>query len=635
MATPGADALPCIAEAWSAYSGDRARWWQIAGHHWPELAFVAGLSLYLGLCVDMRLVFWNQNDLFLWHPDYFRAFFSTLGGPSAWLGKLVLQAGQAGWPGAVTVATLAGTVLLAARVIWSQVTPVSASHPCWMMTAVLLGVVHSQYGYGLTTAVELTLVLLGTAIYVRVRSGASLVRWSWFASLTLVLFYLAGRAGWTLVACSVIYELCVAGRRRLACLLVATAAAAVVAARVLVSYLPPSESHLPVLGSSFLIPRVSDAWLRAGLLVYFPLCLLVLLVVRRPIACRLRRPRLVCGVVVALAGLLILRFSTAAETRQLLAIDLAAHNAQWKTVLYEAGKSVRPAAYADFVNQDVNLALYHLGRLPDDMFTFPQVRLFCEHGFGGRGRIFSRKAFDLLLELGRVSEAEVIAHNDFEGHPSALFLMRIARTKMIKGQSEAARLYLNVLRDDLTYGGWAAECLEHLEQQATWCEPAVEQVKSRMLTDDDAHRTQVRLPDGSWSVSAAQTLLSLLECNPKNRMAFEYLMALYLLQRDHAAVVRELPRLRAFGYPRTPRLYEEAALLHVGNQRERPPMTAAGAVVNGCLIRRDTMARFLHLVDIDQTYRGFANPAAQSAILNELGGTYFAYVFCGSDPDHD
>ncbi len=153
-----------------------------------------------------------------------------------------------------------------------------------------------------------------------------------------------------------------------------------------------------------------------------------------------------------------LKMSAPQVTKSLLEIDFASNNHQWETVL-RAASGLPAQLYADYANQDVNQALYHLGRLPDEMFSYPQWRLFCDHGFGARGRMFSRKAFDLLLELGRVNEAEVIAHNDFEGHPSAVFLMRIARTKIVKGENDAARLYLNVLRDDLCYGSWAAGLL--------------------------------------------------------------------------------------------------------------------------------------------------------------------------------
>ncbi len=59
-------------------------------------------------------------------------------------------------------------------------------------------------------------------------------------------------------------------------------------------------------------------------------------------------------------------------------------------------------------------------------------------------------------------------------------------------------------------------------------------------------------------------------------MAFEYLMSLHLLKRDYAAVVEELSRLQLFSYPKTPLTYEEAALLHAGNQREIPQMTSSG-----------------------------------------------------------
>ena len=70
------------------------------------------------------------------------------------------------------------------------------------------------------------------------------------------------------------------------------------------------------------------------------------------------------------------------------------------------------------------------------------------------------------------------------------------------------------------------------EEGQELCEPELEEVRSRMITQDDVLQTQVKLPDGSWSISTEKSLLSLLDRNPRNQMAFEYLMAVHLLTRD-------------------------------------------------------------------------------------------------------
>ena len=140
--------------------------------------------------------------------------------------------------------------------------------------------------------------------------------------------------------------------------------------------------------------------------------------------------------------------------------------------------------------------------------------------------------------------------------------MRIALTKLIKGRPAAAGVYLNVLRDDLTYGSWAEGHLERLRGNRSLDEPEILRVRSRMVTEDDVHLTQVRLPNGEWSVSAEKTLESLLARNPRNRMAFEYLMAHYLMELDLKRAVQRLRSLDNFNYPHIPRSYEEALLLY-------------------------------------------------------------------------
>jgi hypothetical protein len=65
-----------------------------------------------------------------------------------------------------------------------------------------------------------------------------------------------------------------------------------------------------------------------------------------------------------------------------------------------------------------------------------------------------------------------------------------------------------------------------------------------------------------------QTLAALLKRNPRNKMAFEYLMACYLVTGQVDKIVANVGKLREFGYERIPPLYEEAILIYYGSWRQ-------------------------------------------------------------------
>jgi len=641
-------------------------------------------AMYLNYAVDVRLVFWNQNDLFLWNLRFAAQFVVAAGQPSEWLGKLLLQVCHSGWLGTLAITLLVGILFVLGQGVLTRMAPQARRSYAWMVPAVLLLLLHSHYGYAPSNTVGLVFALSATWLYLLAAGWAGWQRLSLFVAISVVLYYLAGRTYVLFAGCCLVVEFGIIRKPALGLVQLVVAAAVPVGIDRGLAHLNATLWHVELPETSYLIDAPPAAWLQPALYAYYPACMVFLAVLPRLLAARERRrqaasrsdtnqqvtrtprtepasakwgdatsgsvqqrkPRSQRGrhwprwratlrtaapyLLLVVASVVGIAWLAPRTTRQLLAIDWAAEHHDWQGVL-QAAAGLPPGLYADYANQDVDLALYHLGRLPSEMFAYPQLQLFADHGFGSRGRLFSRKAFDLFLELGRVNEAEAIAHNDWESHPSAAFLMRGALTKLIKGQSNAARVYLNVLRDDLTYGAWAEDYLERLRQDPELNEPEILCVRSRMITADDAHLTQVRLPGREWSVSAEKTLASLLTRNPANRMAFEYLMAVHLLNKDLAAVVAQLPRLQALSYPDTPLLYEEAALLYARDHRTALQMTARGAVVAGCPISDRTLNRFQRLVDIGNMHRGFANPSAREAVRRDLGPTYFSfYLFDGN-----
>ena len=642
--------------------------------------FLAFFGFYLLTWVDMRLVFWNQNDLFLWSFRFARDFMVSPGHPCQWLGKLLLQLCYFGWPGALVVVTVVWVLLISAKGFFSRVDPSTRTCDTWVIPAILLVVLHSQYTFSLSATSGLALALAAGNVYVRVPCRRSWARLAIFFAGSVFLYYVAGDAYYTFAACCLVYELLAAKRRVLGLSFLLVAPAVKFGIDGALFYINLAYLHFDIPEASCLVPHQSmEERILEILYAYFPACALYIAI--KPAAfARLKRqwrrggegeirqnglkpsqmeaigtrdnrdgpqecvsqgsePRLtgmlairrwvltpILLVVVAGAGV---KFSHTSSNKKILRIDYYSSNRMWDEVLWEA-KSVPSRIRADYVSQDIYVALYHTGRLPYDMFSYPPSSLFVAHDFGGRGRLFSRKGYDLYLALGRVNEAESIAHNALEQHLSAELLMRIALVKMVKGQIGAARLYLNVLRDDLLYGRWARGYLERLQEDPDLAgEPEILKVRSLMIRKDDAHLVYGEAEGRSIPVSTERQLTSLLEHNPRNRMAFEYLMAIHLLRTDVEALVAQLPRVKEFPYPNTPTLYEEAAMLCAVDRTNDLVTSETGVTACGWPISEETRRRCGRLQEIISTFGGLENPMARDAVARRLGNRYLFYYFYG------
>ncbi len=524
-----------------------------------ELVFLAVFSLYLYGCVDLRLVFWNQNDLFPWSARFAHDFLVTPGEPCDWLGRLLLQSCFFGWPGVIAVTASVAVLLFSARDYFSRIGPAPVARYVWVVPAVLLAVLHSQYTFSLSATLALAMAMLASSLYVRISCRQGWFRFAVFAAASLVLNHAVGEAYYVFAACAVIYEFLAAKRRRLGLSLLLVVLAVKFGAEPVLRWLSSEWFRAGPPEASYLIPRPGwEAAMLKALYLYYPVSALI--VASRhwagPLAAALGRFPLgrtrrtartgpilrTCGwamaplIVLAAAGVGV-KWSGAAKMKKVLMIDFSASRCDWETVLREA-ESLPAGIPAEAVSYDINRALYHTGRFPYEMFSYPQSRLLADHSFGARGRLLAREAFDLLLDLGRVNEAETVAHDDLERHLSAEFLKRISSVKRIKGQTGAALVYLNVLCGDLIYGPWAKCRRDRLQEDLDAPEAEIAQARSRMIVTDDAPLTHGEVRERSNSVHADRWLVSLLERDPHNRMAFEYLMASRLIDRNLEEIVR-------------------------------------------------------------------------------------------------
>jgi hypothetical protein len=219
-----------------------------------------------------------------------------------------------------------------------------------------------------------------------------------------------------------------------------------------------------------------------------------------------------------------------------------------------------------------------------------------------------------FLELGQVGEAEHLAHEALENEEENLETLRLlAKINILKGRPAAARVFLSVLGMVPFERKWAERCLSELETDPTLPgNHELEQIRSRLVKTDLVHLD---------TTPAEFLLIQLLESNPHNQMAFEYLMSYYLLSRQGDKFVERLSQLNDFGYASFPRNWEEAVLLFQG-------LKGVQVDLHGRQMRPETLQRFQQY---SQTAAMKPSRTAEDcrALARDFGDTYWYYYYFG------
>jgi hypothetical protein len=133
----------------------------------------------------------------------------------------------------------------------------------------------------------------------------------------------------------------------------------------------------------------------------------------------------------------------------------------------------------------VNLALYHTGRLSQDMFAYLQhsEALILT---GEDHSVLHWHKFDTLLDLGLMNLAEkdlTECLETFGAQP--MILQRLALANLVKGKIGAARIYLGALQKTLFFSTWARDYLSRLDGDPTLArDPQIQQQRAHLLRKD-------------------------------------------------------------------------------------------------------------------------------------------------------
>ncbi|MBM3475923.1 MAG: hypothetical protein FJX75_21860 [Armatimonadetes bacterium] len=607
-----------------------------SGSWWVPARFAVCLvllCLYVRYRVEPHIGFPTHPGFpnFYTNTAFLREFVSYPGGLATYVSGFLLQACSWAWGGPLVITAIVGLICWCTDVLIVAMGGSRVRGLAFVPAIVLIPSINAVFGQ-LALFVTLLAALLGLVFYLGLAAGGEGRRIAVFAAVGALLYYVAGGAFLFFGLLAALFELFTKPRRlpALVCLLSLEAVPYVAATYLFtVSLADAYAEGLPLPGRATMGPVY---WVAAcyGFLLALTLGLglwgLAAARKGRPAerkggrATRRRRDRpLVGSLALLVLGVLAALATFDANAHRVIRVDYFTWREDWEGVLREA-RGLPPQYYTEVVNQHVNLALYETGRLGDEMFAYPQrpTGLMLDSDLGRTvGEQTAKMGLrtdlwfqlgDLDLRLGLANESEHEAHEALAMHgPHPEVLKRLALVNLAKGQPDAARVFLNALRYSPLHRTRTEAVLRRMATDPYLRDDAfLNRVRSAMLTRDHP------FPHNALD----QRCLGLLQDHPQNRMAFEYLMAWYLLNRDLAAFARQLPRLKTVGYRTMPCHYQQAVLLY-----EKETTRASDRA--GYSISPDVLQEFADFIQALQ-----ATDSDAAALAERFGDTYlFYYVF--------
>ncbi|MHC4112650.1 MAG: DUF6057 family protein [Planctomycetota bacterium] len=614
-----------------------------------SLIFFIGFYLYLWLDVDLRLIYHGAGEIINF-PSFFRGctffheFISRPGGLIEYTAAFLSQLFYIGWVGAL-VATLQAWLICACAGYFIKAVNYPRFRWIRFIPPVLLLIIYTQYTYHFVTIMALLVVLLFICLFLgMIKKSPQLDRFRIivFLVLSVILYYLAGGAYLLFALLCAIYELLFRGRWQMSLLCMLSAAVIPFVEGVLVCGVSiiGAFTDLSPFSWKVISYKAGKRMITIVYLIYLllPLTALVLglwQIFSEVIATRKSRRKVkekpASNFSKSLAGIFswyfpnnklkwiieslvlfcvavgVVFLSYDIKKKTLFEVDYCAHHKRWPQVLGAARR------HSDsYIIHAVNRALYHTGKLNFEMFSYPQDSgtLFLTI----TGTEFAPwKKYDFYIDIGLMN----IAQNDltecfevFGERP--MILKRLAFVNMVKGDIDSARIYLGALKKTLFDADWANKYLERLK------------VDPDLATDDEIQHLRslmLKKDYGFFYFDIEDVLSQLLEENRQNRMAFEYMMARYMLSGQLDKFVQNLDRLDDFDYRQIPRLYEEAILVHL--YRTKKPVNLFGRQITS-----ESKQRF---EDFSQTFERYrANKeAAFKELAKKYGDSYLFYCVYG------
>jgi hypothetical protein len=578
-----------------------------------DIAFFAGYFLYAWKAIKPDLYCLYNEPVFSSDPRYLSGFFNYPGGFLSLLSDFFSQFYLIPWLGAFVLTIIAAGLTLVIRAISDSLLKEQSDRPAHLFPAVLLLILHNHYFHPLTADIGILLTCSAFYLHLRMAAKSRLTRIAWALSGTASVYYMAG--GFLLVFASLccLYEFMI--RRRW------IDGAVYAGAAFLLPYFGASVLFQAGWKDAYLFPLPLDAGYKPvlapyGLLLYSHA---MMLVAAAPGLFRDRIGRVNPVLRIVLRGtlsvfcVLMVMMTRDRKIQTMLQIDSFMQSARYEDVIRLAARKESDHL---LVTLHTNRALYHTGRLLDDMFSFPRK-------WWVSGLILSSKEAyemplknsDVWFDLGHVNEAQHWGHEALAVTGNApRICQRLAEIYIVRDNPAAAEKCLAYLERTIFFRSWAKRTRKRLAEEPPGSgDERLAGIRSRMVADDFIVHSD--FPERDLEFIVRQ--------DPANKMAFEYLIAHYLLMGLPDRLADRAGQLKILRYNRIPRHFQEALILHQVLRKMKP------VPPDGFSFSRETVLRFR---DFQQSLKGYQNSGRpdRSELKRSFGDTYWYYYLFGN-----
>ncbi len=582
------------------------------------LFFFIFLFLYYLLIYNSYLYYHYHQPIFLFDKTFLQEFLLYPGGPLEWITQFLLQFFYFNLLGSLIIAALSVSIFIIFYKLIEKIGNFKYSLILAFLPVILLLIIQNRYDFPLVITVKYLFAIIFFFIYVKIPERYK----TFIILLSCLIYYILG--GWAYlfyVVLCVLHELLFREDRK---------KYIYAGLNVLVYFIYPYVSVRYLFTINFkeaylyIVPYelyYAPFLFKASL--YFYLFFLSLPVLQTSVFVHLKYIKskikkqnkslvrfpgiLAQSIFIILAGVIILAFSFDRIGKKKIQIDYLAEQGQWKELL---DLSQEVDKYDRFVNFNVNRALYHTGQLLDNLFEYPQLLgadgLFIDKIIASQIAI---PASDLYFDLGHINASQVMAYEGqtkFKYNPR--ILKRLALTNIINGKYVVAEKFLNLLNKSILHKKWVKHYQSYLFD------------KSLIKSDSLIQLKRKQKPEFDFFIANKNPnldLIKLLEENENNKMAFEYLMAYYLLECRLRDLLEHLTKFKELGYREFPRHIEEALLL------VKPIFQSKNIMIERS-INPQTIKQFEQFYIIISKSKNEVE--AKKALTEEFHNTYWYYV---------
>lgn len=573
-----------------------------------SLVFGAAVFIFFGFYYSYHLNYQEQFQMFLFTPRYLLNFINHPGGISDYIGNFFTQFFFYSKIGALILAVM---LVVLQRIILATALRLGAAQ-LWMLLTFIPSILYwnllCDENYMLGGIIAVIFLALCCYAYIRIKPGiaqqiAGII-------LLIVLYWVAGGIFIFFTLFMLSSKFTTKGKIGKNNLLFALTLTPI-------TLLLPYLAKLIVLQYPMQKFWVGVNYFRFPVNIPVPLIIIAFLIFALPFLFRfisrktkVKKERLLLNGLAILIGAAtfgFIRNSADFPKEEVMAYDFHIRMRRWDRAIDMANKKSPTSPLSVTC---LNLALAQKGQLGEKMFEYFQ------NGMAGLIPNFTRDftipliTGEVYYHLGLVNSAQRFAFEATEALPdyqkSVRSIKRLAETNIINGNYEVAKKYLHLLQKTLYYKKWASQSLETIKNEADveqhfewgWLRKA--RIQEDFLFSEQEKTNMIGL---------------LFMNNRKNTVAFEYLLATTLLDKNLDLFNQYFPLSGSVNYQLIPKHFQEALLYYWSSQNETPPEKFPYPISR-------------HILDRFNNYHSIYinNMNAEPLLRNNFSNTYWYYL---------